>query len=107
MGEVNTIGASSTLTERKLKASIAAKTDVSPQTSVEAPDKPLDENNDSFISQKELEGKVKTVQTANPKPISETQQTEIVNSTWKEVAKASNKLIPERNQNRKTNCNIR
>ncbi|MEB3314859.1 MAG: hypothetical protein VKK32_01420 [Candidatus Melainabacteria bacterium] len=97
MGEVNTIGASSTLTEKKLEASIVAQTDVSPQTSVEAQKKPLDQNKDSFISQKELEGKVKTVQTAeaNPKPISETQQTEIVNSTWKEVAKASNELIPE------------
>ena len=95
MGEVNTIGASSTLTERKLEASIVAKTDVSPQTSVEAQKKALDENNDSFISQKELEGKVKTLQTAeaNPQPISETKQTEIVNSTWKDVAKASNELI--------------
>lgn len=96
MGEVNTIGASSTLTERKLEASIAAKTDVSPQTSVEAQKKPLDENKDSFVSTEELSKKVKTVQTAdaNPKPINETQQTEIVNSTWQEVAKASNEFIP-------------
>ena len=94
MGEVNTIGASSTLTEKKLEASIAAKTDVSPQTSVEAQKKPLDENNDSFISQKELEGKVKTVQTANPKEITQAKQEELINSTWKEVAKASNEFIP-------------
>ena len=59
MGEVNTIGASSTLTERKLEASIAAKTDVSPQTSVEAQEKPLDTNEDSFVSAKELKNKAK------------------------------------------------
>ena len=95
MSEVNTIGASSTLTEKKLETSIAAQTDVSPQTSVEAQKKPLDENKDSFVSAEELKNKVKTVQTAeaNPKPISETKQTEIVNSTWKDVAKASNELI--------------
>lgn len=100
MGEVNTIGASSTLTERKLEASVAAQTDVSPQTSVEAQKKPLDENKDSFISAEELTNKVKTIQTAetNPKPINETQQTEIVNSTWKEVAKASDELIPEQKE---------
>lgn len=101
MSEVNTIGPSSTLTESKLKASIvvqnADQTDVSPQTSIEAQKKPLDENKDSFISQKELEGKVKTVQTAtaNPKEITQAKQEELINSTWKEVAKASNEFIPK------------
>lgn len=100
MSEINTIGASSTLTEKKLEANIAAQTDVSPQTSIEAQKKPLDDNKDSFVSAEELKNKVKTVQTAeaNPKPISETKQTEIVNSTWKDVAKASNELIPEQKE---------
>ena len=95
MSEINTIGASSTLTEKKLQASIAAQTDVSPQTSGETQKKPLDTDKDSFVSAEELKNKVKTVQTAeaNPQPISETKQTEIVNSTWKDVAKASNELI--------------
>lgn len=96
MSVVNTIGASSTLTEKKLKESIATQTDVSPQTSVKAQEKPLDNNKDSFVSPEELTNKVKTFQTAeaNPKQISETKQAEIVNSTWKEVAKASNEFIP-------------
>jgi hypothetical protein len=100
MSTVNTIGASSTLTEKKLEASIGADTDVSPQTSIEAQKTPLDENKDSFVSAEELKNKVKTVQTAeaNPQPISETKQTEIVNSTWKDVAKASNELIPEQKE---------
>jgi hypothetical protein len=100
MSEINTIGASSTLTEKKLEASIVAQTDVSPQTSVEAQKKPLDENKDSFVSAEELKNKVKTVQTAeaNPKAISETKQATIVDSTWKEVAKASNELIPEQKE---------
>ena len=100
MSEVNTIGASSTLIEKKLETSIGADTDVSPQTSVEAQEKPLDRNKDSFVSAEELKNKVKTVQTAevNPQPISETKQTEIVNSTWKDVAKASNELIPEQKE---------
>lgn len=95
MSEVNTIGASSTLTKKTLDDNIAAQTDVSPQTSVEAQKKPLDTDKDSFVSAKELENQVKTLQTAeaNPQPISETKQTEIVNSTWKDVAKASNELI--------------
>jgi hypothetical protein len=54
MSTVNTIGASSTLTERKLEASIAAQTDVSPQTSVEAQKNSLDKNKDSFVSAEEL-----------------------------------------------------
>jgi hypothetical protein len=97
MSTVNTIGASSTLTEKKLEAGIADQIDVSPQTSVEAQKKPLDENKDSFISQKELEGKVKTVQTAtaNPKEITQAKQEELINSTWEAVAKASNEFIPE------------
>jgi hypothetical protein len=46
---------------------------------------------------------IKTVQTfqtaeANPKAISETKQAEIVTSTWKDVAKASDKLIPEKEE---------
>ena len=103
MGEVNTIGASSTLTAKKLEASIAAQADVSPQTSVEAQEKPLDKNKDSFVSAEELSEKVKTVQTVqtaetNPKPINETQQAKIVNSTWQEVAKASDELIPEQKE---------
>ena len=100
MSEVNTIGASSTLTEKKLEASIAAQTDVSPQTSVEAQKKPLDENKDSFVSAEELKNKVSTFKTAdaNPKAISETKQATIVDSTWKEVAKASNELIPEQTE---------
>jgi hypothetical protein len=100
MSEINTIGASSTLTKKTLDDNIAAQTDVSPQTSVEAQKKPLDENKDSFVSTEELSKKVKTVQTAdaNPKPINETQQTEIVNSTWQEVAKASNEFIPEQKE---------
>ena len=89
MSEVNTIGASSTLTEKKLEASIAAQTDVSPQTPGEAQKKPLDENKDSFVSAEELKNKVKTVQTAEAK------QTEIIDSTWKGVAKASDELIPK------------
>jgi hypothetical protein len=100
MSTVNTIGASSTLTEKKLEASIGADTDVSPQTSIEAQKTPLDENKDSFVSAEELKNKVKTVQTAeaNPKAISETKQATIVDSTWKEVAKASNELIPEQKE---------
>jgi hypothetical protein len=100
MGEVNTIGASSTLTEKTLNANIAAQTDVSPQTPGEAKKKPLDENKDSFVSAEELNNKVKTFQTAeaNPKAISETKQAEIVTSTWKDVAKASNELIPEQKE---------
>ena len=91
MSEVNTIGASSTLIEKKLETSIGADTDVSPQTSVEAQEKPLDRNKDSFVSAEELKNKVKTVQTAeaSPKPISESKQAELVDSTWREVAKAS------------------
>jgi hypothetical protein len=102
MGEVNTntIGASSTLTAKKLEASIAAQADVSPQTSVEAQEKPLDKNKDSFVAAEELREKVQTFQTAeaNPKAISETKQAEIVTSTWKDVAKASNELIPEQKE---------
>ncbi|MFM7458880.1 MAG: hypothetical protein ACKO3R_09535 [bacterium] len=100
MSEVNTIGASSTLTEKKLEASIVADTDISPQTSVEAQKNPLDKNKDSFISAEELKNKVKTIQTAeaNPRPISATKQTKIVKSTWEEVAKASNKSIPEQKE---------
>jgi hypothetical protein len=100
MSEINTIGASSTLTEKTLNANIAAQTDVSPQTSVEAQKKPLDKNKDSFVSAKELKNKVETLQTAEtkPQPISETKQAEIVDSTWKQVAEASNKLIPEQKE---------
>ncbi|MFM7988044.1 MAG: hypothetical protein ACKPKO_52895, partial [Candidatus Fonsibacter sp.] len=58
---------------------------------------PLDQSKDSFVSAEELKNKVKTIQTAeaSPKTIRESKQTEIVNSTWKEVAKASNEFIPE------------
>jgi hypothetical protein len=100
MSEVNTIGASSTLIEKKLETSIGADTDVSPQTSVEAQEKPLDRNKDSFVSAEELKNKVSTVQTAeaSPKPISESKQAELVDSTWREVAKASDEFIPEQEE---------
>lgn len=96
MSEINTIGASSTLTEKKLEASIVAQTDVSPQTSVEAQKKPLDENKDSFVSAEELKNKVSTFQTAeaNPKQITQAKQ-ELIKSIWTKVAEDSNKLIPE------------
>jgi hypothetical protein len=95
MSAVNTIGASSTLTEKKLEASIAAQTDVSPQTSVEAQKNSLDKNKDSFVSAEELKNKVETLQTpdANPKQITQAKQEELINSTWKDVAEASNELI--------------
>ncbi|NBV99803.1 MAG: hypothetical protein EBR67_09925 [Proteobacteria bacterium] len=91
MSAVNTIGASSTLTEKKLEASIAAQTDVSPQTSVEAQKKPLDENKDSFVSAEELKNKVSTFKTAdaNPKPINATQQAKIVLITYEAAQKTA------------------
>jgi hypothetical protein len=98
--EVDTIGASSTLTKKTLDDKIAAQTDVSPQTSVEAQKKPLDKNGDSFVSKEELENQVKTLQTAeaNPKQITQAKQEELINSTWKKVAEDSNKLIPEQKE---------
>jgi hypothetical protein len=100
MSEINTIGASNTLTKKTLDDKIAAQTDVSPQTSVEAQKKPLDKNGDSFVSKEELENQVKTLQTAeaNPKQITQAKQEELINSTWKDVAKASNELIPEQTE---------
>ena len=62
MSTVNTIGASSTLTERKLEASIATQkadqTNVSPQTSVEAQKKPLDENYLVLLNLKNFDQKI-------------------------------------------------